>query len=134
LLNLTLTEERSMINQSNNILGVVHKRRPQSERRGFVQFGHFADKGGRGFFRCGRPYFLAQKPSNFSKFMVCSHGQGERGNCPVQTFFGKVGKGSIFRDFVRTSFMDGFLRYQHAVNLIKSYKNIPYRGRCFYSF
>jgi len=39
---------------------------------GFVQCGHFADKGKRVFFRCGCPHFFAQKPSNFSKFMVCS--------------------------------------------------------------
>jgi len=33
----------------------------------------------RGFFRCGRPHFLAQKISDFLKFMVCQHGQGGRG-------------------------------------------------------
>jgi len=36
----------------------------------------------------GRPYFLVQKTSDFSKFKVCPHGQG---------------KGVIFRDFVRTT-------------------------------
>jgi len=45
-------------------------------------------------FRCGRPHFFAQnKTSDFSKFMI------------VRT--DKEGGGSIFRDFVRTSFMDG---------------------------
>jgi len=68
---------------------------------GFVQCGHFADKGGRGFFRCGRPHFLAQKNSNFSKFMLCPHGKGGVVQC------GQGGRGSIFRVFVRTSFMDG---------------------------
>jgi len=49
-------------------LEAVHKRHPQSWGRGFVQCGHFADKG---FFN-----FLAQKTSDFSKFMVCPQRQG----------------------------------------------------------
>jgi len=60
--------------------GAVHKRRLQSGEEGnFVQYWHFADKGGGGFFRCGRPHFLAQKTSDFSKFMMCPHGQEGRG-------------------------------------------------------
>jgi len=57
---------------------------------------------GEGFFRCGRPHFLAQKTLDFLKFIVCPHGQGggRSGQCGQ-------GVGSIFRDFVRTSFMDG---------------------------
>jgi len=39
--------------------------------------------------------------------MVCPHGQGERGTESVRTFCVQGGRGSIFRDFVRTSFMDG---------------------------
>jgi len=39
-----------------------------------------------GFFRCGRPHILMQKTSDFSKFMVCPHGQGGRGFEPVRTF------------------------------------------------
>jgi len=31
----------------------------------------------------------------------------EEGVEPVRTFCGQGGRGSIFRDFVRTSFMDG---------------------------
>jgi len=31
---------------------------------------------GRVFFKCGRPHFLAQKTSDFLKFMMCLHGQG----------------------------------------------------------
>jgi len=41
--------------------------------------------------------------------MVCPHGQGVE---PVRTFCGQGG--SIFRDFVRTSFMDGPLLYTVA--------------------
>jgi len=37
--------------------------------------------GHRGFFRCGRPHFLAQKTSDISKFMVCPHGQGGFSQC-----------------------------------------------------
>jgi len=36
-------------------LGAVHKKRPHSGR----------------YFRCGRPYFLVEKTSDISKFMVC---------------------------------------------------------------
>jgi len=50
-----------------------HKRRPQSGGREFVQRRRFAT---RGFFRCGRPHFLAHLTSDFSKFMVYTHGQG----------------------------------------------------------
>jgi len=38
-------------------------------------------------------HFLVQKTSDFSKFMLCPHGQGFE---PVRTFFGKRGRGSIF--------------------------------------
>jgi len=30
----------------------------------------------KGFFRCGRPHFFGAKTSDFSKFIVCPHGQG----------------------------------------------------------
>jgi len=60
--------------------------------------------GEEGFFRCRRPHFLEQKTSDFSKFMVFSHGQ--RGFEQVRIFFGQGGRGSIFRDFVWTSFMN----------------------------
>jgi len=43
-------------------------------REKFVQYRHFSDN--RGFFRCGRPHFLVQKTSDFSKFMVCPLRQG----------------------------------------------------------
>jgi len=46
--------------------------------------------------------FFAQKTSDFSKFMVCPHGQGGIGVEPVRTFCGQGGMGSIFCDFVRT--------------------------------
>jgi len=54
----------------------LHKRRSQSGSRGFVQYGHFADKEEEGeFFRCGRSHCLMKKPLVFSKFMLCPHGQ-----------------------------------------------------------
>jgi len=49
------------------------KKRPQLGGRGIVQFEHFADKWGGGFFSYGRPHFLARKTSDFSKFMICPH-------------------------------------------------------------
>jgi len=47
------------------------------------------------------------KNSDFSKFMVCPHGQGGKGIEPVRTFSGQTeGEGgSIFRDFVQTFFI-----------------------------
>jgi len=42
------------------------------------------------------------KNSDFLKFLVCPHGQG-------LSYYGQAGRGSIFRDFVRKSFMDGLL-------------------------
>jgi len=44
------------------------------------------------------------KTSDFSKFMVCPHGQGRVE--PLRTFCDKGERRSILRDFVRTSFMD----------------------------
>jgi len=62
-------------------------------REGVVQCGHFAK---RGFFICGRPHFLVR---NFEFFEI--YGMS------VWIRWG----GSIFRDFVRTSFMDGSLSF-----------------------
>jgi len=39
--------------------------------------------------------------------MVCPHRQVEKRVEPVRIFFGQGGRESIFRDFVRTTFMDG---------------------------
>jgi len=49
----------------------VHKRRPQSGR-GFVQCGHFSEKGGGGFCKCGRPQCLVQKNFGFFEFFGVS--------------------------------------------------------------
>jgi len=57
------------------LIGAVHKRRPQSG--GICLVRTFCGQGG-GFFRCGRLHFLVQKTSDFSKFMVCPHGQERR--------------------------------------------------------
>jgi len=72
---------------------------------GFFQCGHFADKVEGGFFTCGRLHFLEQKTLDFSKILVYPHGQG--GLSPCGHFTDKGGRGSIFRTFVQTSFMDG---------------------------
>jgi len=78
-------------------LGAVHKGCPQSD----LSSADILPT--RGLFRCGHPHFLAQN-SDFSKFIVYPHGQG--GVEPLRTYSGQEGR-SIFRDFVRTSFMDG---------------------------
>jgi len=57
--------------------------------------------------------FLEQKASDFSKFIVCPHGQGGRRLSQCGHFLDKGG--SVFFDFVRTSFVDGpKLNYQHS--------------------
>jgi len=52
----------------------------------------FFGQGG-GYFRSGRPHFLVQKTSNFSKFIVYSHGQGR--GWAMRTFCGLC----IFSEF-----------------------------------
>jgi len=61
---------------------------------GVIQYGNFADKRGRGYFKCGRPHILVQNTSDFLKFMVCPHGQEGRGE-PMRTFFGQEGTGQF---------------------------------------
>jgi len=45
------------------------------------------------------------KTSDYSKFMVYLHGQERLSHC--ERFADKWGEGSILRDFVGTSFLDG---------------------------
>jgi len=54
------------------MLGAVHQTSAVTGG-GVVQCEHFSDK--RAFFRYGRPHFLVQNTSDFSKFMVCLHEQ-----------------------------------------------------------
>jgi len=61
-----------------------------------------ADKGGGGLFRCERPHFLLQKHRIFRN-LWCVHSDKGEGVEPVRTWR----EGSIFRNFVQTSFMDG---------------------------
>jgi len=60
---------------------------------------------GEGFFRCGRPHFFGAKTSDFSKFMMSARTRrkGELSQC--RHIADK--EEPIFRDFVRTSFIDG---------------------------
>jgi len=46
---------------------------------GFVQCGHFADKRGVGVLQLRTSALFGAKNSDFSKSMVCPHGQGGRG-------------------------------------------------------
>jgi len=50
---------------------------------------------------------LGTKTSDFSKFMVFLQGQGWIGVLASADILRTRGEGSIFRDFVQTSFMDG---------------------------
>jgi len=81
-------------------LGAVHKGRPQSGR--FVLCGYFSDKWG-GCFRCGRPHYFSHITSDFSKFIVCPHGQGRVD--PGRTFCGQRGRGANFWRFYADIFL-----------------------------
>jgi len=70
--------------------------------QGFFPVRTFFGQGGSGILQMRTPHFLVQKRSNFSKFLVCPHGQGGWGSSDILRR-----RMSIFRDFVRTSFMDG---------------------------
>jgi len=85
-------------------MGTVHKIRAV-EGEGSVQYGHFSDKE-EGFFKCGRPHFLVQKTSDFL-YLWCV--RTDKGSCASADIWRT--RGSIFRDFVRTSFMDGPLSW-----------------------
>jgi len=71
--------------------------------QGIVQCGYFAARE-EGVLPMRTSIFLVQKLSGFSKFMMCPHGQGGFSQCG---HFSDKGEGSIFRDFVWTSFMNG---------------------------
>jgi len=81
-------------------LSIVHKERPHTG--GFVQCG----QEGRVLQIRTSALFDAKNFVVVSKFMVCPHEQGVRGRVePTQTFCWQGGRRSIFRDFVRTSFI-----------------------------
>jgi len=89
-------------------LGVVHKGRPHSGGEGYVQCRHLADKGGGGVLQIRTSALFDVK--NFRFFKIYGVPARTRGREveTVRTFFELgVERGSIFRDFVRTSFMDG---------------------------
>jgi len=64
--NDALQNEKHKTNDKYIYLGTVHKGRPPSGGLSSADMGDF---------RCGRPHFLMQS-LDFSKFMVCLHGQG----------------------------------------------------------
>jgi len=97
----TILQNKSMAWYMHSQLGTVHKGRPLSGgERWFVQCRHFTDMERGGSSDADGRTFWCNKTPDFSKFMVCPHGQGEVES--VRTFFGQEGKGSIFRDFVRS--------------------------------
>jgi len=55
------------------ILGAVHKGLPKSGEGGCPVRTFY---GQRGFFRCGRPHFFAQKPRIFEIYSVSTKGEG----------------------------------------------------------
>jgi len=87
-------------------LEAIHKRRKQSGE----EILSSTDKGWE-VLQSGRTHYLSQKKLDFSNFLVSPHGQGERVQAKADIL---STRGTIFRDFVRTSFMDGFLQKNGA--------------------
>jgi len=58
-------------------------------------------------------FFNEKKTLDFSKFMLCQHGKGrgEGERFSQCRHFSDKGEGVIFRNFVRTSFIDGHLYF-----------------------
>jgi len=75
---------------------LFHKRPSIKDVRsqGFVQCGHFADKGGGKVLQMRTSARFGTKTSDFSKFMVCPHGQGGLSQCGH--FSDKRGGGQFF--------------------------------------
>jgi len=55
------------------------------------------------FFGCGHSHFLVQKNPDYSKFLVCPHGQGRSGLSQCGRCADKRKGGSIFQDFLWTA-------------------------------
>jgi len=84
-------------------IGVVHKRRPQSRVCPMRTRGGSSDADIHPF--CTKIFV------DFSKFTVYPHGQGGLSQC--EHFVEKVGQ--FFRDTVRTSFMDGPIKFLQKI-------------------
>jgi len=69
---------------------------------------------------------FSAKTSDFSKFMVCPHGQGGGGLSQCGHFSDKERR-SIFRDFVRASFTDG--PYVHCCKIYTNTGSPAYRNK-----
>jgi len=87
----------------------------------------FCGQGGKeGFFRCGRPHFFGENNFGFFEiYGVSARISGRGGLSQCGNFADKGGGGSIFYDFVQTSFTDGPLvhisEYKIASYLYKKY-------------
>jgi len=105
-----------MLNIYNNIntsLGVVHKRRPQS--RGRVSGADIFWT--RGILQIRTSAHCGANISYFLKFMLCVRTDKGKGGQAISADEGR----SIFRNFVRTSFMDGPYNNINVVTKIKQY-------------
>jgi len=85
------TIQRIYIKPARSTLGAVHKRRPQSWGRGVCPVRTFYGQGGSS--NADVRTFLCKRPRIFWNLWCARTDKG--------------GRGSIFRDFVWTSFMDG---------------------------
>jgi len=84
---------------THSLKGLSIKKSPQSGKEGVCPVRNFSDKGGRGFFRCGRPHFFAQKIR-----ILCPHGQGGWASTDI---FRISGEGFNFSRFCADVFSDG---------------------------
>jgi len=92
-------------------LRAIHKRCPQSEGRGLS----IADNGGGGVLQMRTSALFGAK--NFGCFEIYGVSVGGGGLRQCGHFSDKV-RGSIFRDFVRTSFMAVSYHYSNRVNYV----------------
>jgi len=102
-------------------LGAAHKRRPQSNGGRDMSCADILRTKGEGSSSdVDVRTFWCKKTLDFTKFIVCPHGQG---GWTSATFCRQRARGSIFNGFVRTSFMeDPFILF-----LLRLAKNVIFR-------
>jgi len=96
------------------LLGDVLKRRPQSAWVSPVQWGHFADKRGVVLPMRTSALFGAKNFGLFEIYGVSARIRGEGGWASTDDILRTKGEGSIFCDFVQTSFMDSLLQHYQS--------------------
>jgi len=93
---LRIKKDNKLCNVRQNKQQVVRQKYVCSQKGGgFVWCRYFVDEEEVGFFRIRRPRFFAQIASDFSKFMMCPHGQRDR-ELSQSGHFANKGEESLF--------------------------------------